>query len=75
MVGERLEEIVEHLRVEAVLRESEENLRYLSSRLLKAQEEERQRISFGLHDELGQDLAALIIQQKSIDSGTAMTRV
>jgi signal transduction histidine kinase len=75
VVGERLEEIVEHLRVEAALRESEENLRYLSSSLLKAQEKEQQRISFGLHDELGQDLAALIIQQKSIDSGTAMTRV
>jgi len=75
VVWERLEEIVEHLRVEAVLRESEENLRYLSSSLLKAQAEEQQRISFGLHDELGQDLAALIIQQKSIDSGTAMTRV
>jgi len=67
-VAERLGKIVEHLRVDEALRESEEKLRYLSSSLLKAQEEERQRISFGLHDELGQDLAALKIQLKSIGS-------
>jgi len=67
-VAERLGKIVEHLRVDEALRESEKKLRYLSSSLLKAQEEERQRISFGLHDELGQDLAALKIQLKSIGS-------
>lgn len=68
-VAERLGKIVEHLRADEALKESEEKLRYLSSSLLKAQEKERQRISFGLHDELGQDLAALKIQLKSIEKG------
>ena len=39
-------------------RAMEENLRQLSSRVLGAQEEERQRVSRELHDEIGQVLAA-----------------
>ncbi len=68
-VAQRLGNIVERLRVEKALRESEEKLRHLSSSLLKAQEQERQRISYGLHDGLGQDLAVLKIQLKSIENG------
>jgi signal transduction histidine kinase len=66
-------EITERKRVERELRESEEhyralfnqarlmqeNLRYLSSQILKVQEEERKRISRELHDEVGQALTAV----------------
>ncbi|MDH4219426.1 MAG: PAS domain S-box protein [Candidatus Aminicenantes bacterium] len=41
------------------LRESEQQLRYLSSQLLRVQEKERRRISRELHDELGGALAVL----------------
>jgi signal transduction histidine kinase len=43
------------------LRESEAQLRLLSARLLKLQEEERDRISRELHDELGQLLTAIAL--------------
>ncbi len=68
-IAQRVGKVVENFQNEEEVRESEERLRYLSSSLLKAQEKERQRISFGLHDELGQDLAALKIQLKSIEKG------
>ncbi|CAB5104678.1 hypothetical protein D3OALGA1CA_1650 [Olavius algarvensis associated proteobacterium Delta 3] len=70
-IAQRLGNIVERLKVEKALRDSEEKLRYLSSSLLKAQGQERQRISFGLHDELGQDLAFLKIQLQSIENRLA----
>lgn len=44
---------------EEALKESAKRLRSLSSRLIEAQEQERRRISKGLHDELGQALALL----------------
>ncbi len=52
--------------VEGALRESEEQLRFLSSQLLTAQEEERRRISRELHDELGQALAILKLKMRSV---------
>ncbi len=44
---------------EEALKKSEEQLRFLSSRLLEAQEEERKRIARELHDSIGQTLAAV----------------
>ena len=54
--------ITERKRVEEALRESEKQLRYLSSQILTAQETERRRISRQLHEELGQTLPALKLQ-------------
>jgi signal transduction histidine kinase len=48
------------------LKKSEENLRRLSSDLLHVQENERRRIAFELHDELGQSMAALKLQVGAI---------
>jgi signal transduction histidine kinase len=48
------------------LRRSEERLHRLSSDLFAVQEKERKRISFELHDELGQSMAALKLQVGSI---------
>jgi signal transduction histidine kinase len=48
------------------LQKSEERLRLLSSDLLHVQENERRRIAFELHDELGQSMAALKLQVGAI---------
>jgi signal transduction histidine kinase len=52
-------QINERKRSEKALRESEKQLRHLSTQLLTTQETERRRISRELHDELMQSLAAL----------------
>ena len=52
--------------VEQDLRRSEENLRFLSSELLSAQENERGRIARELHDGVGQSLGSLKVRVEGI---------
>jgi PAS domain S-box-containing protein len=59
-------EITERKKAEGSLKESEQRLRLLSSQLLTAQEDERQRISRELHDELGQSLHVMKFLLSSI---------
>jgi PAS domain S-box-containing protein len=60
-------DITERKRTEEALEESEEKFKQLSSYLLTAQEGERKRISFELHDEMGQSLTALKLRLRSIE--------
>jgi PAS domain S-box-containing protein len=61
-----IHDITQRKRVEEALRQSEERLRSLSYELMKAQENERIRISKELHDEWGQCLALLKHRMRSI---------
>jgi len=56
-----IREIKERNKIEKLLRRSEEELKLLSTQLLKAQEEERKFIAYNLHDGLGQNLTAIIM--------------
>jgi PAS domain S-box-containing protein len=58
----------EHQRAEKALRESERKLRFLTSQILTAQEEERKRVARELHDELGQALTVLKYHLVSIEN-------
>lgn len=59
-INEKLvQEINQRKRIEEALRQSETRLRLLSTQLFNAHEEERQRLSKELHDQLGHDLVLL----------------
>ena len=65
--GVAVMDITERKKVEEALRESEHTLRFLSTRLFEAQEQERSRLSKELHDQLGHDLVLLKSQVHSIE--------
>lgn len=50
-----------------VLKNSEKRLQFLSSHLLTAQEEERKKVAYMLHDDLGQSLTLLKLQVSAIE--------
>ena len=58
-------------RVEKALKESEQELRQLTSQLLSIQEKERRRVARELHDELGQALTVLKINLVAIEDKLA----
>ncbi|MFY9943768.1 MAG: PAS domain S-box protein [Desulfobacterales bacterium] len=60
-----VENITQRKQAEKSLRESENRLRFLSSRLLAAQENESRRISLEIHDNLAQNMAVLKLQLAS----------
>jgi signal transduction histidine kinase/CheY-like chemotaxis protein len=57
-----IQDITKRKKIEEALRQSEDNLRYMASQLLHAQERERLRIAHELHDDLGQSLLLLKLQ-------------
>jgi PAS domain S-box-containing protein len=61
-----VEDITERKRSEAMLRQSNDRLQSLSSRLLDIQETERRHLARELHDEIGQALTAAKINLQSL---------
>lgn len=69
-----MHDITERRRVEeavktahAALEHNREELRALAARLLRAQEEERRRVSRELHDDLSQKLAMLMLEMETLE--------
>jgi PAS domain S-box-containing protein len=62
-------DLTERVSRERALQASQQNLRELSAQLLRAQDEERQRIGRDLHDGAGQYLAMLKMHLESLKSG------
>lgn len=61
MLFEVIKDITGRIQAENELKKSHENLRALSSRITKVQEDERQKLARELHDQIGQKLTALSI--------------
>lgn len=60
-------DVTKRKQMERELKRSTDNLRFLSARLLTAQERERKRISIELHDELGQAMTVLKLQLRAVE--------
>lgn len=67
LVTALIRDITERKMAEEALEASQRKLRYLTSKLITAREQEQKRISKELHDELGQALLALKLQARSIE--------
>ncbi len=65
---ELMDEIAERKQVERALRQSEDRLRYLSSQLLTAHEEERKRVSREVHDVISSSLSTILLSQRNISN-------
>ncbi len=74
-IAAELSAAIRRVHSEEALRKSEKQLRFLSSKLLSAQEEERRRLACELHDSLGSSLSAIKIScnnvRKDIEEGAA----
>jgi signal transduction histidine kinase len=66
MVGSVLD-ITDRKNIERELKESEQQLRFLSAELLTAHEAERKRIAGEVHDELGQSMTVLKLRLRTIE--------
>lgn len=60
--AELLKEVAERTRSESALKASEERMRVMSQQMINSQESERARLSRELHDEIGQQLTAILFQ-------------
>ncbi len=68
-------EVVHRIAAEKQVRESRENLRDLSQRLISAQESERGRLSRELHDELGQAMTAVHLNLQAMQQSDSLESV
>ncbi|MFA4901499.1 MAG: chemotaxis protein CheB [Desulfobaccales bacterium] len=63
-----LQDITLQKEMEETLKDSEQKLKHLNNELLSAQESERQSVSLALHEELAQNLVALKLKLRNIES-------
>lgn len=68
IIGSIIRDMTKRKIIRKQLRLSEERLGDLSAMLIKAQDDERRRISMELHDEFGQSLAALKLQIRGMEN-------
>lgn len=68
IIGSIIRDMTKRKIIREQLRLSEERLGDLSAMLIKAQDDERRRLSMELHDEFGQSLAALKLQLRSMEN-------
>ncbi len=68
IIGSIIRDITKRKIIREQLRLSEERMGDLSAMLIKAQDDERRRISMELHDEFGQSLAALKLQLRAMEN-------